>query len=477
MKNSSGTVVLGYQGINPTNPPQLIVETRNPGVNDRQGYKLLDLWVNYVSNQVFMLVSLARKTAQWALLFPSSGGGEIFATNSGNAIPNASNEIEVLGGTNFNTAGAGNTVTINLDNNLSIAGSLTIESLAAGVIQTDSNGEFFTSVGDDGYVLIGGGTEPQWAQITSGTITISYGPNTVDFTAPGVGDANFMTDDGTAVPIASTVIFNGISNMNTSASGNTVNINLDTTVNHSGNLTVTNDVIANQVIVGGDVGFSAFSEGVVQSNSSGVLTSSSGNDGEILIAATAGAPAWANITSTDASVTITNGANTINIENNSGGGLPQSSDGFLALNPSDFSNQSLDLLGQNVTMVEIFDDNNNFTPGNGAGTSAKYTAPSDGKYVMGFYMLGTGFPLTPGVTARQTCGVRINTTQHNWGQQNFTRFAPNTSGTVFRGAMLELFLDMGDTVEFQVINNTSGTPTVFGSPSVPLTYCFGYKVE
>lgn len=66
--------------------------------------------------------------------------------------------------------------------------------------------------------------------------------------------------------------------------------------------------------VTGAVTFSALGLGVVQSSAAGVLSSSDGTNGQLLIAATgAGAPAWANITSGDASVTITNGANTIDL--------------------------------------------------------------------------------------------------------------------------------------------------------------------
>lgn len=65
--------------------------------------------------------------------------------------------------------------------------------------------------------------------------------------------------------------------------------------------------------VTGAVTFSALGEGVVQSSAAGVLSSSDGTDGELLIASTAGVPAWANIISGDGSVVITNGANSIDL--------------------------------------------------------------------------------------------------------------------------------------------------------------------
>jgi hypothetical protein len=57
----------------------------------------------------------------------------------------------------------------------------------------------------------------------------------------------------------------------------------------------------------------ALSTGVVQTNSSGLLSSSNGTNGQVLIGGGT-APAWANLTSSGNTITITNGANTINLE-------------------------------------------------------------------------------------------------------------------------------------------------------------------
>ena len=75
--------------------------------------------------------------------------------------------------------------------------------------------------------------------------------------------------------------------------------------------------------VGGTVTFSSLGAGVVQANSSGVLSATDGTDGQLLIGATVGAPAWANLTSSDNTVLITNGANSIDLVaiGGSGGGI------------------------------------------------------------------------------------------------------------------------------------------------------------
>lgn len=55
-----------------------------------------------------------------------------------------------------------------------------------------------------------------------------------------------------------------------------------------------------------------FGVGVVQSSSTGVLSSSTGTNGQLLVGGGA-APAWANITSSGGTVTVTNGSNTIDL--------------------------------------------------------------------------------------------------------------------------------------------------------------------
>ncbi len=122
----------------------------------------------------------------------------------------------------------------------------------------------------------------------SSLVAISGNPGTHTLTVTGSSAlANqFATDSGTAIPVSSILNVNGGLNINTSGTGNTVTVKTPT-----------------------------LAEGIVYANSSGVFTSlSKGTNGQVLIASTAGVPSWQNITSTGASVTITNGAHTINLE-------------------------------------------------------------------------------------------------------------------------------------------------------------------
>jgi hypothetical protein len=124
----------------------------------------------------------------------------------------------------------------------------------------------------------------------------------------------FDADSGSAVPLNSTITMAGGSNINTSAAGSTVTFNLDDTVSISGSMTAGTGLTATTggVTTTGTNTFNSLGAGVMQTSSAGVISSSNGSNGQLLIGG-GSAPAWANITSTDGSVTVTNGANTIDL--------------------------------------------------------------------------------------------------------------------------------------------------------------------
>ena len=108
---------------------------------------------------------------------------ENFETDSGTAHP-SSGTLRILGGTNINTSGASNNVTVNLDNSVSLSGTLDvtgasgftgtatfdsnviISSQINGVLQTNGAGLVSATNGTNGQVLIGGGAAPAWANLT-----------------------------------------------------------------------------------------------------------------------------------------------------------------------------------------------------------------------------------------------------------------------------------------------------------------------
>lgn len=198
-----------------------------------------------------------------------------YTSDAGTATP-ASNNLNVLGGTNISTAGAGSTLVVALDDNVTLAGNLTLSLFGAGVVQTNASGQMFSNNGTNGQVLIGGGTVPTWSTITAGAgISVTNAANSITIAAVGggTGAASFPTDSGTATQSGSVLNVLGDNLVTTEGSGNTVTVKLTET----------------------------------------------GTNGQIPISATGGAPTWATLTA-GSGVSITNAANSITIAAAGGGG-------------------------------------------------------------------------------------------------------------------------------------------------------------
>ena len=363
-----------YTGTNANQPPNYNFEDRPPTRYDFRS--LGDLWLDRSTGDLYYLASLdgdaqsKGEIAHWVLMgsfqgdlqnlttqdavvvHPQAGtinvvgdgisitttgddvtgtvtisavGGAILdtiVTNAGiiNPVPET---IGILGGANIATRASGSNVFIDLipDVVIPTAGSLTLENpaYAEGVVQTDANGTLFADNGQDGQFILGGGTTgvaPQWVYLTTNTpaeLVITSGVNlgvpflNIDF--GGTAASAFRTDSGAgndAVPSAGRIDILGTANQITTSSpggapGRTVTVSLATDIVLSplGTLTVPS-------LVG--PGFVRVSAGGLMS-----VLGDSNTNGQILIASNAGIPAWANLTSTGGSVTITNGPNSINL--------------------------------------------------------------------------------------------------------------------------------------------------------------------
>lgn len=245
----SGKNILSYLGVEASAPPELYIAEQQPTTKNNQ-FNIGTLWLIRDPKELWMLMGLENGDARWIQLYPNEGGGDgvkDFITDSGTATSN-NQTINLSGGGNIETVGSGNTVTVRLTN------------------------------GTDGQVLIGGGTQPEWRNITSNdsTVIITNGPNSIDLAASGGGTASgantFITDSGTATAFNQEVNFFGIFPITTGATGNAVFTSLE-----------------------------------------------NGNNGQVLIGGGSG-PEWRNLTSTGGTVAITNGPNSINLEVVGGGG-------------------------------------------------------------------------------------------------------------------------------------------------------------
>jgi hypothetical protein len=250
----------------------MIFETRDPSQYDTKNVSLGDFWLNTGSLALWRLASLAGNNmskgslATWINVGTSAGIVDSLTANSGG-------EVFPSGGTIF-VVGDGTTI---------------------------------TAVGNPG----------------TSTITVSY------LIPP---DTTFDTDSGDAAPIAGVLDIAGGTNMNTSGATNVVTVHLDSTLTGlnsitTNNLTVVNTInlpstttlAATNLTVTTSETFSNLGQGVVQSSSSGVISSSEGTDGQVLISSSVGAPLWANLTA-GSNISIVNTSNGIMVSEGSAGG-------------------------------------------------------------------------------------------------------------------------------------------------------------
>jgi len=344
-KKFTGQGVLNYRGVNAVAPPDLSSYERAPLTTDYREFDIGHLWLESGTENIWMLTDKEAHVATWTLI---TGGG-------------VGSIIQVNGGTNITTVNpTGPTVTVNLDDSVTLAGSLTISSLGKGVLQTNVSGLVSTSAGTDGQVLVGNTSgAPAWYTLTSadGSVVFNPGPGTLDLQATGGGGGGGLTsmptDSGTAtVSATGTIDVLGGLNINTAASAaHEVTVSLDNSISLSGTITSVGDItttggnlevdtgditatlgsitagneitaaaditttggnievdigdinvtlgditVGNDVTVGNDLTVSSLSNGVVQSSAAGLFSSSDGTVGQLLITDGAGTIAWANLT-------------------------------------------------------------------------------------------------------------------------------------------------------------------------------------
>lgn len=386
----NGINPLSYMGVNPTTPPDHILQDRIPRTTDI-AFVIGTVWQLKNSLNIWMLASVVDGIANWISLSQgNSSGATHFPTNSGTAIE-VTSVLNILGSNVITTTGSGNTVTIAVVN------------------------------GTNGQVLIGGGGAPAWANITSldSSMTITNGPNSIDLSVTGGEGANKINaDTGFAIPVNGEINLLGGELINTSGSGNTVLVNLDR-----------------------------------------------GTNGQIPIASNSGATIYANITSLDSSVTIANGANTIDLSATAPP-VPTGRAAFFYYQNGNWGtagNPAPYYLGKYLAMTQLYDFGSNCTTGNGSGTPAKFTAPENGIYILGM-------------------GINIPTT----GVGNFG-FIETPSGNLplhsnvisndTPMSSVVMKLSMGDIVQFGIV--FTGASVVAGSAGTPYwyTYFWGYQIS
>src|SRR4030067_2862615 len=114
--------------------PVPVVATRSPTSTDTR-YPLGQMWVRTDTAQAWTLCQLSSGAATWAIASPGASDVDTVTADTGGALSPAAGNITFTGGTNIATAGAGSTVTVNLDAAITLATSVTspIYTAAAGL--------------------------------------------------------------------------------------------------------------------------------------------------------------------------------------------------------------------------------------------------------------------------------------------------------------------------------------------------------
>lgn len=327
-------------------PNKPIVAQRSP--TDRDKAQIGTLWINATDQSVYIITSIEDNVANWELLTNAGGSVTDLLADDANLVTPLAGVIAVSGGLNINTTGAiANTLTINLNNDVSISGNMEVGGNYS-LPNTDVSGTIGVIIFDADRFISNRGTNNTFVGQESGTplLTVadatdnaSLGTQTLLALTIGSNNCAFGSQTLKAATDGSFNTALGFSSLNQLVSGDN-NICIGDlsgsayTTNESDNIIIGNSLGTigdnNTIRIGKDgtgddeqdatyiAGIYNRTVGAVASvaviDSDGKLGSSAALDGQLLIGDTGGKPVWANLTSSGGSVTITNGPNSINLE-------------------------------------------------------------------------------------------------------------------------------------------------------------------
>lgn len=204
-------------------------------------------------------------------------------------------------------------------------------------------------------------------------------------------------------------------------------------------------------------------------DNTGKLAGVTGTDGQVIIGATGASPEWANILSADASITITNTANGIDLSTTGGGATGAPFFGYFAANANNVTgNNVIYTMGAWTTLYDI-----------GGGLSAnRYTAPATG-----YYQFFADANINQGVNNHTSCSLswQVNgaTPQQQGYAINPVNAAFGVGNSIVFNAQCQQFLNAGDYIQALLIfGGGAQDVTVIGTASPNFTTTFqGFRIS
>lgn len=441
--NQPGDIAYGFSQALVGVPNRPILAQRSPTTNDKA--QIGTTWINQTANEVYVITSIVDNVATWVQTDSSSAFNQVDA-DTGSATPNMG-VLNAFGGANINTSATGNTLTVNLNDNVDLPA--TNSAGTQGIYQI-GGANFLFGYGPTN-TFVGGNAGNTSLTALSSVRNVGVGNNAINSLTTGANNTAVGVDALTTVNTGTNNVAVGYLSLTALTTGESNiaigNQSLQSLVTGEDNIAIgfaagsalngaqsSNIYLGNPGLVGdahvmrlgtegsgaGEI-LSTFIAGVYGSTSlsgnnnvvfvddDGQLGVFDGEDGEIIIGATAGSPVWSTITAGN-NINIINGPNSIEIESI----VPQAIEELMGDNGDTASGQSVTVTGgdnittagDNLSTLTISvsgTTDHSLLVGNAAGSIASLGVATNGQLPIG----STG---ADPVLAALTAGTNINIT-------------------------------------------------------------------
>lgn len=176
-KRRTGLDPLAYMGVEPVSPMQFVALNDDPTINDWQNFDIGAIWLNTLTKDVWMLVSLSGNHGTWVKFAGANGAVIGLKADDGNTAFPLLGIINIhnTDGNIVTTADTANTVTENLANSITIQNNVTL-------VNGNLNLPNTVTGGTAGIISFGGnrfasnyGTGNTFYGVSSGNATLNTG--------------------------------------------------------------------------------------------------------------------------------------------------------------------------------------------------------------------------------------------------------------------------------------------------------------